>query len=272
MSKPKTKEEISSHKEQSLSNFSSFLDNLIASDDPTNAKRADLISYWLKDFQLYLSQEKAFDAAKIKSYKRGDVIKVNLGFNVGSEQGGLRYAIVLDKDNKHNSKTITVVPLTSQKEEKKVYERDVLLGKELYNRLKAKYDSLSENLAKQIKECQTNIDQTRQVYEFISIAFSDAKKFDPEKIAKMKSDLEASLASQTERLTQLQEDTKALGKINGELHRMKDGSIAKIEQITTISKQRIFDPRKNADVLSGIRFSDTAMDRINEKIKELYIF
>ena len=272
MSKLKTKDEISSHKEQSISNFSAFLDDLITSDDPNNAKRADLISYWLKDFQLYLSQEKAFDAAKIKSYKRGDVIKVNLGFNVGSEQGGLRYAIVLDKDNKHNSKTITVVPLTSQKEEKKVYERDVLLGRELYTRLKAKYDSLSEDLAKQIKECQTNIEQSRQVYEFISIAFADATKFDPEKTAKMKSDLEDSLARQAERLTQLQEDTKALGKINVELHRMKDGSIAKIEQVTTISKQRIFDPRKSADALSGIRFSDAAMDKINENLKELYIF
>ena len=88
----------------------------------------------------------------------------------------------------------------------------------------------------------------------------------------MKSDLEDSLARQAERLTQLQEDTKALGKINVELHRMKDGSIAKIEQVTTISKQRIFDPRKSADVLSGIRFSDAAMDKINEKLKELYIF
>ena len=89
--------------------------------------------------------------------------------------GRFDIAIVLDKDNKHNSKTITVVPLTSQKEEKKVYERDVLLGRELYTRLKAKYDSLSEDLAKQIKECQTNIEQSRQVYEFISIAFADAK-------------------------------------------------------------------------------------------------
>lgn len=272
MSKAKTKQEISEHKKQVLSDFSTFLDSLIASDGSNNSKRADLISYWLKDFQLYLSQEKTFDAAKIKSYKRGDVVKVNLGFNVGSEQGGLRYAIVLDKDNKHNSKTITVIPLTSQKEEKKVYERDVLLGKELYTRLKAKYDSISEYITKQIDECKTSIEQAQQVYEFISVSFTDVQKFDSEQVAKMKSDLKESIEKQAERLEQLQEDTKALGKINIELHRMKDGSVAKIEQITTISKQRIFDPRKNADVLSGIKFSDTAMDKINEKIKELYIF
>lgn len=57
MSKIKTKEEIQIHKDETISNLSSFLDTLIQT--PTDAKRADLISYWLKDFQLYISQEKA---------------------------------------------------------------------------------------------------------------------------------------------------------------------------------------------------------------------
>lgn len=58
-------------------------------------------------------------------------------------------------------------------------------------------------------------------------------------------------------------------KIKSELYKMKDGSIAKIEQITTISKQRIFDLKGNNDVLSGIQFTSAAMDKINERIKEL---
>ena len=271
MSKPKTNEEILKHKNDVLGNFSSFMDDLVKSGDSTNAKRVDLISYWIKDFQLYLSQEKTFDAARIKSYKRGDVIKVNLGFNIGSEQGGLRYAIVLDKDNKHNSKTVTIIPLTSIKEEKKVYERDIPLGKELYNRLKSKYDSTSETLKKRINECTSSIDKAQSMLDFLLLAFTDEKNNDPQ-IINMKKDLAETINSQKSLLSQLQEETTALHKINIELHRMKEGSIAKIEQITTISKQRIYDPRKSADVLSGIRFSDAAMDKINEKIKELYIF
>lgn len=58
-------------------------------------------------------------------------------------------------------------------------------------------------------------------------------------------------------------------KIKSELYKMKDGSIAKIEQITTISKQRIFDLKGSNDVLSGIQFTSAAMDKINERIKEL---
>lgn len=269
MSKEKTKEEVIIHKNTVINSLSSFLDTLI--DTPSEIKRADLISYWLKDFQYYISQEKTFNASKIKSYKRGDVIKVNLGFNVGSEQGGLRYAIVLDKDNKHNSKTITIIPLTSQKEEKKIYERDIDLGRELYNRLKAKYDSSIDELSKERLEHTESLKRANAILEALLNISCDARE-DENSFKQLISQTQELIDSQGEALTLLQEKENSLRKIQIELHKMKDGSIAKIEQITTISKQRIFDPRKSADVLSGIRFSDTAMNRINEKIKELYIF
>lgn len=268
MRKPKTKEEIKKHKNQALSDLSAFLDTLIES--PEDIKRADLISYWLKDFQSYISREKSFEAAKIKSYKRGDVIKVNLGFNVGSEQGGLRYAIVLDKNNKHNSKTITVIPLTSQKEEKQIYERDIDLGRELYNRLKAKYDSAQDTL---MKEKATHTDAIKKA-QLLRNSLSHIYSADTtnESIKQAILQAEEIIDTHSEALNLFHEDETNLKKIQSELYKMKDGSIAKIEQITTISKQRIFDPKGSRDVLSGIHFSETAMDKINEKIKELYIF
>lgn len=271
MRKAKTKEDIQQHKNTSISNFSSFMDSLIESYEPTDAKRADLISYWLKDFQQYISQEKTFDASKIKSYKRGDVVKVNLGFNVGSEQGGLRYAIVLDKDNKHNSKTITIIPLTSQKEQKSIYERDIPLGRELYNRLKSKYDTTKEQLSSQRTKCIEVLNRSQKAMDAL-LLLAPPNSSPPAAIMEGISQFDDLIQEHTKMLEKLDEDEAALNKINVELHKMKDGSIAKIEQITTISKQRIFDPKRSADVLSGIRFSDVAMDKINEKIKELYIF
>ena len=53
---------------------------------------------------------------------------------------------------------------------------------------------------------------------------------------------------------------------------MKEGSIALVNQITTISKIRIFDPRNLKGVLSGISLSEENMKKINEKMKYLYIF
>lgn len=56
----------------------------------------------------------------MKKYKRGSIIKANLGFNVGNEEGGLHYCIVLDKTNALSSGTLTVIPLTSIKENKSI--------------------------------------------------------------------------------------------------------------------------------------------------------
>lgn len=53
---------------------------------------------------------------------------------------------------------------------------------------------------------------------------------------------------------------------------MKEGSIALVNQITTISKMRIFDPRNIRGVLSGVSLSEENMEKINQKIKDLYIF
>ena len=271
MSKAKTKEDIQRHKDETINNFSTFMDSLINSSESTDLKRADLISYWIKDFQQYITQEKDFNPTKIKSYKRGDVVKVNLGFNIGSEQGGLRYAIVLDKDNKHNSKTITIIPLTSQKESKEIYGRDILLGRELYNRLKSKYDSIKEEIDARRVKYNDMLNKAQLAMDTL-LKLAPPESYPPTDVIESISQLDDLLRNYTKILKEIDAEENDLQKIHNELHRMKDGSIAKIEQITTISKQRIFDPKKKVDVLAGVRFSPAAMDKINEKIKELYIF
>ena len=67
------------------------------------------------------------------------------------------------------------------------------------------------------------------------------------------------------------EQLNLIGKINLELKQMKHGSIALVNQITTISKMRIYDPKKDLDILSGISLSNDQMKLIDEKIKKLYI-
>ena len=45
-----------------------------------------------------------------------------------------------------------------------------------------------------------------------------------------------------------------------------------VEQIRAISKMRIWDPKNTSGILYGIRLSDSTMDKINAKIKELFVF
>ena len=139
------------HKKHAIKKMNNVFEAFINNPDDKYLKKADLLAYWLETFSNYLLDEQKFDYSKILSYKRGDVISVNLGFNVGSEQGGLHYAIVLDNDNQQSSPVITVVPLSSG-EEDDTYERDVFLGNELYEKLKSKYDKLDATIKKDMQE------------------------------------------------------------------------------------------------------------------------
>ena len=236
-------ENIKENKDKALENIENYLNKCILSDSK-HQKKANLISYWLKDYINYLSNEETFNSSNLKHYNRGDVIKVNLGFNVGNELGGLHYCIVLDKINAKSYSTLTVVPLSSVKPNKKIHNSSVYLGNELFIAFKDKCKALLEH----------SKDRAVLVQEKLIKYFNENVSFKPEP-----------------------EDFKALQEINlakkivDEIEQMKPGSVALVNQITTISKQRIYNPKNNLDILSGIRISESNLDLIDKKITELFL-
>lgn len=211
------------HKNIALNTLNQLLSYHI---ENNNFKKANLLSYWFEDFCKYNLAEEKFNPRLLKRYKRGSVIKVNLGFNVGNEEGGLHYCIVLDKSNALSSGTLTVIPLTSKKENKQYNNSTVNLGNEIYLNLKKICDNAYLN--------QKILDSNHQ-----------------------KSDFDINL--------------KYFEKLQNEILKMKKGSIALVSQITTISKQRIYDPKTSFDILSNLRVSNHTLDLIDTKIKELFI-
>lgn len=68
------------HKDYSLNRLDvTFLKQIELSE----YKKSNLLAYWINDFAEYHDEERIFDIAKSGIYSRGDVIKVNLGFNIG---------------------------------------------------------------------------------------------------------------------------------------------------------------------------------------------
>lgn len=78
-------------------------------------KRGGIFLEWLHNQNKYLVWEENFNPLKLKKYKRGEVVLAHFGFNVGSEYGGMHYAVVVKKDKKSNP-ILNVVPLSSLKE------------------------------------------------------------------------------------------------------------------------------------------------------------
>ena len=137
MSVKKSKDEIELHKQSVIKNLDSFITHLI-SENEKSQKRADLLCYWIDDYIKFLSKEPNFNPKKGRKYNRGDIVKVHLGYRIGSEEGGLHYCVVLDKDNALSSPVVTVVPLTSAKSDTIIADlpkSNVYLGNEIYNSL-----------------------------------------------------------------------------------------------------------------------------------------
>lgn len=260
MSKEVTKDDAIAHKKKAIRSLGNVFEALINSSESKHFKKADLLAYWIEGFSKYILEEEKFDYSRIPKYKRGEVISVNFGFNVGSEHGGKHYAIVLDNDNKQSSRVITVIPLSSGTTEK-TNERDVFLGNELYDKLKTKYDKLNEETQRELQETSQMLDIIRKT---VAVG-SEGEEPTSGELAELIKKLE-------ERVDNINVKQRDLGNYEKEIIKLKSGSRAMMEQITTISKMRIYKPKTSHDLLYGIKFSDGAMDKINERLKELYIF
>lgn len=276
-----TKENVILNKKEAIKSLNKLLEYYINDLSGKHLKKANLISYWIKDYTRFINFEESFEPTKNISYKRGNIVKLNFGFNIGSEYGGLHYGVVLDNHNSHNSPVVTVIPLTSVKADKAIHSNSVGLGSEIYRSLKIKYDTISKALADEQAEISEMLAMSDVLSSLMDEAIIDTQNSerDSEEFSKHLHDAKAYLAA----AKKLQEVLKAksqyntketdyLNKIGEEISHMKEGSIALVNQITTISKIRIFDPRNLKGVLAGISLSEESMEKINQKVKELYTF
>lgn len=215
------------HKDNSLNRLDlSFLKHIELSE----YKKSDLLAYWINDFAEYHDEERTFNIAKSGMYCRGDVIKVNLGFNIGNELGVLHYYIVLNKYDNTRNGALNVIPLTSRKDSKKYDASSVNLGKELYNVFQEKIEKEKQKLQQILDELEKIDDVPINIQNII------------------------------------EKEQKYIKKMKCEISKMKKDSIALINQITTISKQRIF----KDTVRRNVKISSESLDLIDKQIIKFF--
>lgn len=215
------------HKDKSLKRLDiSFLKHI----ELEEYKKSNLLAYWINDFAVYHDEERNFDYSKSGIFSRGDIIKVNLGFNIGSELGGLHYCIVLNKYDNIRNGTLNVVPLSSKKTNKKYDSSTINLGKELYNILQGK-------LKKEKQKVQEILDELDKIENI---------PFDIQNI--------------------IEKEKEYIQNSEREISKMKKDSIVLINQITTVSKQRVYRNR----LIRKIKLSNKSLDMIDKQIIKLF--
>lgn len=207
------------HKDNSLNRLNlSFLKHI----NLEEYKTSHLLSYWINDYANYHDEEKSFDTGKLITFKRGSIVKANLGFNIGHELGGLHYCIVLTKNDTPKNGTLNVIPLTSKD---KKYKGCVNLGSEIYELLIQNIQAEQISLRELVKE-STNQEITDE----------------------------------------MQRKLEYIHKLSTEVKKMKNNSVALLNQITTISKQRLFD----IDILHKVRLSSSTLDILDKTIIDFF--
>lgn len=202
----------------------------------SDQKKQKLIIKWLSKYAHYLTVESSFKPSYLKRYLRGEIIMVDLGYRIGNEEGGPHYAVVLDKNNSPHSGIITILPLSSKKPTYTPNRYTLDLGSEIYDALNEKANKAFNNTFQVSSVSNNTVSSSAIASATVTASFSN----------------------------------NSFHKIMNEINLMKSGSIALISQITTVSKIRIIKPKRTTDPLSGIRLSDETLNKIDEKIIELY--
>lgn len=242
MSIQKTNDEILHHISNATEELKRQLNDMVNDGNSREASCADKISYWLSDYSKYLRREKVFDPMRLVKYKKGDIVKINLGYRLGSEEGGLHFGVVMDVSNSKHSGVITVIPLTSQRPGRKIHRDSVYIGREIFTSIIGKHDALKQKVLLELGELKDSIGLKTSLTE-----------------------------EESQQMLALSTKVDELDKLRNSILKMKEGSVALVNQIITISKMRIYDPIYARDVLYGIRLSPTTISDIDNKVMELFI-
>ena len=218
----------------------------------TNYKKAALLVYWLNDYLAYIKAEATFNPSMNIAYKRGQVVFVNFGYRIGSELGGEHYAIVLDVKNSKHSKTLTVLPLKSNKNKTTAY------SKIYYFSLGTKVKTLLVEKANSI--INENFNEALGLAQVITAKKEVHPEYDPKEDAEL-----------VKTLSRLKRNRRIADNILLYAQKLNNESVADIGQIITISKQRIKHPCKTSDVLTGVIIDENTMLEISKQIEKFYV-
>ena len=110
-------------------------------------KKFSKLTNWLKKESNLFEEEIKNNTNIFLRYKRGQIIKVDFGVNIGSELSHTHFAIVLNSDDTKYTDNVTVLPLTSKKGYKRIYLGNIV--SKIFN--SDKYQNITYGAIPQIK-------------------------------------------------------------------------------------------------------------------------
>lgn len=228
-----------------------------------NNNKFRFLPNWLeKESNLFLSETQNTS----KSYnvlKRGSLIFVDFGINIGSELSNRHWAVVLNKNDSPKSRNLTVLPISSKEKKFSVMIDEVIQQKSkrfllpILDKIGFDYFSIIHYALTEITPF--DLGSAEEIYQEFLIQYGDAYNSESAK----------EIYDNGAGMEKVENTNRKLKDLVNHYQRFNKISYAKCDQIKTISKDRIIYINE-LDPCGKIKVSDETLDRIDEKLKELY--
>lgn len=252
----------------------------------------------LQKSRYLLNEDYCFNGNK-KVYKRGAIVNVDFGVNIGTELSGNHFAIILNKKDTPKNDKLTVIPLTSHEHVSTVKLDETISGtsqekleKNIINSLVETYAAffLTVTLSNELNETdkvpldewnrQINLSsepQNKFLKSFIDIAGKNITTREVALLALkdsgfLKTDnINVSSISELLDVDEIKIKQQKLLDLSSKYSDYNKVTYAKINDITTISKSRL---RKinEYDPIGDIKVSTEILNIIDSKIKEIFCY
>ncbi|WP_159459054.1 type II toxin-antitoxin system PemK/MazF family toxin [Megasphaera vaginalis (ex Bordigoni et al. 2020)] len=249
--------------------------------------RAAVLYYGLSEQLSKLKNEKKFhqmNNQRFISLKRGSIIKIDFGLPLGSEFGGLHYAIVLHSSNTFNP-LVSVLPIKSYKDNN-YYKTDILFDDEIYQAIRSHLLVAKSIRRHRIKTFKTLLrDHNKRIESLFTQAAKEGFSLKKDSFdllgaifhgsATLKTALQESRNIPDDELKKMQDrilrNMNNVKVIAGESKKFKKQSIGITSQIRTLSKIRIKFPLNRFDPLYNIRVDSKTLDKISQALHNYYL-
>ena len=259
-------------------------------------KRFELISHDIKIPKLkYLHQSLNFKSnihyqeneGKVynyQKYKRGSVVMVNFGTNIGYELSGNHFAIVLNKDDNNKNGLITVIPLTSKCKKQYLELSDSILDLVLgaqnnYLDMLLETQKIHGQHKEEISEAKNIIEENFEKIENIIGEGDESISKSKELLDKMfkENEIYISKIKELNEITQkesdeIEENMEKVYQVLEKYNTKNKTSYAMIRNITTISKLKVLKPINKFDPIGKMHVSDDSLTKIDTELRNIFTF
>lgn len=249
--------------------------------------RAAVLYYGLFGQLEKLKNEKIFHQNNKKhfiSLKRGSIIKIDFGLPLGSEFGGLHYAIVLHDSNAANP-LVSVLPIKSYKGNN-IYKTDILFDEEIYQAIRSHLLIAKSIRRHRIKAFKTFLrDHNKRIENLFAQAAKEGFSLKKDSFDllgviihgsnQLKTALRESSNIPKEELKKMQD--RILRNMNNvkviaqESKKFKKQSVGITSQVRALSKIRIKFPSNRFDPLYNIRIDSETLNKIRQALRSYYL-